>query len=87
MRASLCQTHVSTAGSGAGKGTMTEITARQATPGTKLVIPVVNEHGVGWKIATVREWRGLGNGYAALFSTDGHHLGQYEADHMFTVAH
>lgn len=63
------------------------ITARSATPGTRLVVPVSSVHGGGgWKYFTVREWRGRGNGYAELYSTDGMSIGQYTSEHMFELA-
>lgn len=63
------------------------ITAREAVPGTRLVVPVSSIHGGGgWKYLTVREWRGCGNGYAELFSTDGMSVGQFTSDHEFELA-
>ena len=62
--------------------TSSNVTAREAVPGTRIVVRV---QGTGWKLATVREWRALGNGYAELLSTDGFHCGQYEADHLFEL--
>lgn len=55
------------------------LSARECAPGTRVWLTVGDTTGIGWKVITVKYWRGHGNGYASLISTDGISCGQFRA--------
>lgn len=60
--------------------------ARECAPGTVVWLSTLGTiHGPGWKRVTVARWEGHGNGYASLFSTDGHACGQFRAVDLLEV--
>ena len=69
---------------------MAMITARQATPGTRLFVSgsaLGIEGGVHvvHSLITVGEWVGHGNGLATLYSDKGQASGQYTYGHKFAT--
>lgn len=65
------------------------ITARQATPGTEVLIEssVTTDFGVlpHFEWVTVARWQPCGDGLAGLISQRGQWCGQFTPDHEFKV--